>query len=135
MDNIAFVRAGTGTASKCAQGEIDAAGKKAKAEASCYSKALQKGLPVDANCIQKAVNSFNSGVTKAQDKGDCLVGGRHGDNQDVSALEAAVDNLIASSLQIVNGGAPGPDICSGKKMASIGKKAQSVATCWSKAAQ
>src|SRR5262249_3432371 len=135
MDNIAFVRVGTGVASKCGQGEIDAAGKKAKAEASCYSKALQKGVPVDANCIQKAINSFNSGITKSQDKGDCLVGGRHGDNQDVSALEAAVDNLIASSLQLVNGGAPGPDICSGKKMASIGKKAQSVAKCWSKAAQ
>jgi hypothetical protein len=135
MDNIAFVRVGTGVASKCGQGEIDAAGKKAKAEASCYSKALQKGVPVDANCIQKAVNSFNGGITKAQDKGDCLVGGRHGDNQDVSALEAAVDNLIASSLQLVNGGAPGPDICAGKKMASIGKKAQSVAKCWSKAAQ
>jgi hypothetical protein len=135
LDNIAFVRVGTGVASKCGQGQIDAAGKKAKAEATCYSKALQKGVPVDPNCIQKAVNSFNGGITKSQDKGDCLVGGRHGDNQDVSALEAAVDNLIASSLQLVSSGAPGPDICSGKKMASIGKKAQSIAKCWSKAAQ
>ena len=43
LDNIAFVRVGTGMPSKFAQGEIDAAGKKAKAEASCYSKALQNG--------------------------------------------------------------------------------------------
>ncbi len=135
MDNIAFVPVGTGAPSKCAQGEIDAAGKKAKAIASCYSKALQKGLEVDQNCIQKAVNAFNSGITKSQDKGDCLVGGRHGDNQDVGALEAAVDSLIASSLQIVTGGQPGPSICFGKKMSSIGKKAQAIAKCWSKAAQ
>ena len=114
-----------GVGSTCAQGEIDAAGKKAKAEASCYSKALQKGIAVDRNCIQKAVNAFNSSVTKSQDKGDCLVGGRHGDNQDVSQLEAAVDNLIASSIQAVTGGQQGPDICFGKKLASIGKKAQS----------
>ena len=84
IDNLAFVSVPGGVGSKCAQGEIDAAGKKAKAEASCYSKALQKGLPVDPSCIQKAVTTFNSGVAKAQDKGDCLVGGRHGDNQDAS---------------------------------------------------
>jgi hypothetical protein len=135
IDNIAFVSVPSGVASKCAQGEIDAAGKKAKAEASCYSKALQKGLPVDPNCIQKAVNTFNSSVTKSQDKGDCVVGGRHGDNQDVSQLEAAVDNLIANSVQMVTGGQPGPDTCFGKKLAAIGKKAQSMTKCWSKAAQ
>jgi hypothetical protein len=135
LDNIAFVRVGTGVPSKCAQGEIDAAGKKAKAEASCYSKALQNGVPVDPNCIQKAVNAFNSGITKSQDKGDCVVGGRHGDNQDPSTLEAAVDNLIASSLQMVSGGAPGPNICFGKKLAAIGKKAAAITKCWSKAAQ
>ena len=132
IDNIAFVSEPGGVGSSCAQGEIDA-GKKAKAEASCYSKALQKGIAVDPNCIQKAVNTFNSSVTKSQDKGDCLVGGRHGDNQDVSQLEAAVDNLIASSIQAVTG--PGPNVCFGKKLASIGKKAQSVAGCWSKAAK
>ena len=96
------------------------------------SRRASRSIP---NCIQKAVNAFNSGVTKSQDKGDCLVGGRHGDNQDVSTLEAAVDNLIASSVQMVTGGQPGPDICFGKKLASIGKKAQAVAKCWSKAAK
>ena len=93
--------------SKCAQGAIDAAGKKAKAEASCYSKALQKGVPVDGNCIQKAVNAFDSGFAKAGDKGDCLVGGRHGDNLDPATFEAAVDNMIASTLQIVSNGVAG----------------------------
>src|SRR5262249_30637412 len=39
IDNIAFVSVPGGVGSTCAQGEIDAAGKKAKAEASCYSKA------------------------------------------------------------------------------------------------
>ncbi len=134
VDNIAFIGVPS-AASKCAQGEIDAAGKKAKAIASCYSKALQKGLEVDQNCIQKAVNAFDSGVAKSQDKGDCVVGGRHGDNQDVSQLEAAVDNLIASSVQMVTGGAPGPNICFGKKMAAVGKKASSMTKCFSNGAK
>ncbi len=43
MDNVAFV-AEPQAASKCGQSLIDAAGKKAKAEASCYAKALQKGV-------------------------------------------------------------------------------------------
>ncbi len=134
VDNMGFTIVGTGTASKCAQGAIDAAGKKAKALASCYSKALQKGVEVDQNCIQKAVNAFDSGFAKAGDKGDCLIGGRHGDNLDPATFEGAVDNMIATTLQIVSNGAPGPDICAGKKMASVGKKAQAVAKCWSKAA-
>ena len=135
VDNIGFSIVGTGTASKCAQGAIDAAGKKAAAEANCYSKALQKGVPVDPNCIQKAVDNFDSAFAKAGDKGDCLVGGRHGDNLDPATFEAAVDNMIASTLQTVSGGNPGPDICSAKKMAALGKKAQGVAKCWSKAAK
>ncbi|HKA04910.1 MAG TPA: hypothetical protein VKD67_11285, partial [Acidimicrobiales bacterium] len=135
LDNIAFVRVATGIVSKCGQGEIDAAGKKAKAEASCYAKALQKGVDVDAACIQKAVTAFNSGITKSQDKGDCLVGGRHGDNQDVGAIEAAVDSMISSAVGLVSGGNPGPNVCYGKKMNAIGKKAQAITKCWSKAAQ
>ena len=134
VDNMGFTIVGTGTPSKCAQGAIDAAGKKAKALASCYSKALQKGVPVDDNCITKAQNAFLSGFNKAGDKGDCLVGGRHGDNLDPNTFEGAVDTMIANTLQIVTNGATGPDICSSKKMGSVGKKAQAIAKCWSKAA-
>jgi hypothetical protein len=134
VDNLGFTIVGTGAPSKCAQSAIDAAGKKAKAEASCYSKALQKGVPVDGNCITKAQNTFLSDFNKAGDKGDCLVGGRHMDNLDPSTFEGAVDTMIANTLQTITNGSTGPDICSAKKMASVGKKAQAIAKCWSKAA-
>ncbi len=129
MDRVSFTPVAS-AASKCDQGTIDAAGKKAKAEASCYSKALQKGVPVDAACIQKAVDAFNKGFTKAQAKGDCLA-----PDTDAGAVESAVDNMLASVIQTVTGGAPGPDACFAKKLTSIGKKAQSFTKCFSKAAK
>ena len=88
MDNVAFVSSSLGVASKCAQSAIDAAGKKAKAEASCNAKALQNGVPVDPACIQKAVDNFNKGFAKAQAAGDCQT------DADVATVESSVDTLI-----------------------------------------
>ena len=128
IDNVAYIPVASNV-SKCAQGALDAAGKKAKAEASCYSKALANGLPVDSSCIQKAVDTFNKSFAKAQAVRDCLT------TEDGSSVESAVDGMIAGALQIVTGGASGPDICFGKKLSAIGKKAQSVWKCFSKAAK
>jgi len=129
MDNIAFTTVGTGTASKCAQGGLDAAGKKAKAVASCQAKALQNGVPVDQACLDKATANFDKAFAKAQAKGDCPT------DTDAATVEAAVDQLVATGVQIVAGTSPGPDVCFGKKLTAIGKKAQSVTKCYSKAAQ
>jgi hypothetical protein len=129
MDRVSFTPVAA-PASSCAQQAMDAAGKKAKAEAACYAKALQKGLPVDAACIQKAVDSFNKGFTKAQAKGDCLA-----PDTDAGAVEGAVDSMLSSAIQTVTKGAPGPDACFAKKLTSIGKKAQAFAKCFSKAAK
>ena len=126
MDNVAFVPEPQ-PASKCGQSLIDAAGKKAKAEASCYGKALQKGVAVDTACLQKASDA----LTKTFAKGgtDCLI------TPDSDATNASVDAVIASAIQIVTNGSPGPDVCFGKKLTSIGKKLQSVAKCFSGAAK
>ena len=128
MDNIGFVPE-PAAASQCAQAIIDAAGKKAKAEASCNAKALQNGVPVDPACIQKASDTFTKAFTKAQTKGDCLT------DFDEGSTEAAVDSFIASAVQAVAGTSPGPDICFGKKLTAIGKKGQSIAKCFSTAAK
>src|SRR5262249_58966643 len=40
-----------------------------------------------------------------------------------------------SAVGLVSGGQPGPNVCFGKKMSAIGKKAQAITKCWSKAAQ
>src|SRR5262245_16795576 len=129
LDNLAFTPQAS-AASKCAQGAMDAAGKKAKAEASCYAKALQTGVPVDTACIQKAIDNFNKGFTKAQAKGDCLA-----PDTDAGSVEATVDSMIANATQMVTGGQPGPDICFGKQLTAIGKKAQALSKCFSKAAK
>jgi hypothetical protein len=128
MDNIAFVPE-PAAASQCAQAIIDAAGKKAKAEASCNAKALQNGVPVDPACIQKASDAFTKAFTKAQTKGDCLT------IFDEGSTEAAVDTFIASAVQAVAGTSPGPDVCFGKKLTAVGKKGQSIAKCFSTAAK
>ena len=128
MDNIAFVPE-PAAASQCVQAIIDAAGKKAKAEASCNAKALENGVPVDPACIQKASDAFTKAFTKAQTKGDCLT------DFDEGSTEAAVDTFIASAVQAVAGTSPGPDVCFGKKLTAVGKKGQSIAKCFSTAAK
>src|SRR5262249_61472160 len=52
---------------------------------------------------------------------------------DVGAIESAVDTMITNTIQTVTNGSPGPDVCFGKKMSAIGKKAQKFTSCFSKA--
>jgi hypothetical protein len=128
IDNLAFINVAPNV-SKCGQGILDAAGKKAKSIATCYSKALQHGVPVDGTCIQKAVDTFNKSFDKARAARDCLT------TVDQATTEGAVDTMISGALTLVTGGNPGPDLCFGRKLSSIGKKAQDVAKCFAKAAK
>jgi hypothetical protein len=128
IDDIAFVTLPS-PASRCAQSALDAAGKKAKAESSCYSKALQHGVAVDPACLQKATDDFNKDFTKAQRLGDCLT------DTDGPTAEASVDGFVSSAIALVTGGSPGPDICFGAKLVAIGKKARRFTRCSAKAAR
>src|ERR1051326_1901126 len=59
--------------SKCEASKRKAAGKLAKGELGCYSKAAKKGLPVDTViCVPKATAKFSAALTKA---GTCPDGG------------------------------------------------------------
>ena len=128
FDNIAFVPVAS-PASRCAQGIVDAAGKKTKAQQACYGKALQKGLPVDTTCLQKASDAFAKSFTKAQKEGDCLT------DADAGTIESTVDTFVAAAVATVTGGAPGPDVCFATKLSAIGKKARNVSKCFSAAAK
>src|SRR5262249_17087128 len=127
MDRVSFTPVAA-PANACAQGSMDAAGKAAKAEAACYAKALQKGVPVDDACLQKATDNFNKGFTKAAAKGSCLV-----PDADPNSVKGSVDAVIQNAIQIVTAGAPGPDGCFGKELSAIGKKLQALTKCFSKA--
>ena len=129
VDRVSFTPVAS-AASKCAQSSIDAAGKAAKAEAACYAKALQKGTPVDAACLQKASDGFASGFSKATAKGGCLV-----PDADPGSVQGSVDATIQNAIQIVTNGSPGPDQCFAKKLTAIGKKMQAFTKCFSKAAK
>jgi hypothetical protein len=129
VDRVSFTPVAS-AANKCAQSSIDAAGKAAKAEAACYAKALQKGTPVDAACLQKGSDNFNKGFTKATAKGGCLV-----PDADPGSVQGSVDAAIQNAIQIVTNGAPGPDECFAKKLNAVGKKMQAFTKCFSKAAK
>ena len=128
VDNVAFSFVAS-PASKCDQSILDAAGKKAKAKTACYAKAVQNGVPVDDACLQKATDQFTKAFAKAQEKGDCLT------DADVATVEGQVDTFVANANTAVNGGAPGPDVCSAKKLTAAGKKAADVIKCHSTAAK
>src|SRR5262249_38817224 len=51
------------------------------------------------------------------------------------APNASVQPVPASATQIGTNRSPGPDVCFGQKLTSIGKKLQSVAKCFSRAAK
>ena len=58
--------------SKCEASKRKAAGKLAKGELGCYSKAAAKSVPVDTVCVPKAQGKFSAALTKA---GACPDGG------------------------------------------------------------
>jgi len=129
VDNLAFTPAASGFHSDCESLVIDAAGTKAKNKTKCSSQAVSKGTPVSDSCIQKANDTFSKDIAKALKKGDCR------NPIDADSLEATVDQFVSDVNNNVNGGAPGPDVCSSLKIAAAGKKSGGVAKCFATTAK
>jgi hypothetical protein len=127
LDNVAFVGVGS-EASRCAQVGLKAAGKKAKSLAKCYSLAVQKGAPLDPECVAKADETFTNAFAGAVKRGDCLT------TSDAPSVETIVDAFAANLNTEVTGGAPGPDVCDALKLKKGGVKAMNVAKCYATAA-
>ena len=104
--------------SKCTSSQFKASGKKFSSKATCYSKAVQKGVAVDPNCLTKAETKFTSAFGKAITKGDCLT------SIDASTVETTVNSGIDQLRSTVNASAAGPSTCDAKKIKAAGKKAQ-----------
>lgn len=86
--------------SSCEAAKRKAAGKLAKGELGCYSKAAAKGLPVDtASCIPKAQGKFSDALTRA---GTCPDGG---------TPQTLVENKCVKPAVTTDAGGIVTDIC------------------------
>jgi hypothetical protein len=85
----ASIAIAAGTPAKCAVAKQKAIGKKISARLKCYSTAVQKTLPVDAECLTKANTKFSDAFAKAEAAGGCLTGG------DAAVQELAADVAVA----------------------------------------
>ena len=129
IDTIAFVTAPT-PASKCAQEAIDAAGKKAKAETACYCEGAAercRGRP-RAACRRRSTPSTRDSRRPRRPPTVRPI-------PTARPSKRRSTGWSSSAIGLVTGGSPGPDVCFGKKLVSIGKKAQSITKCYSKAAK
>jgi hypothetical protein len=115
--------------SKCTSKEFAAAGKKASAEAKCYSKVVAKndtsGL---AGCLTTATGKFTAAYAKAVGSGDCLTSATAG------TVESEVDSFTSGLNTTLTGGSSGPSKCTSKELSAAGSKAGGKAKCYAKAA-
>ncbi len=81
-----------------------------------------------SKCDQSILDATGK-KAKAKTACDCLT------DADVATVEGQVDTFVANANTAVNGGAPGPDVCSAKKLTAAGKKAADVIECHSTAAK
>jgi cysteine-rich repeat protein len=142
---------------KCASTKLKTVGKDISSKFKCYSKAVQKGLPVDALCLSKAETKTQTSFQKAIDKGGCATDADFFDqNEECPTPVAPVgdtipDGQIGSILNVINCGYPTvsglddviadaiPDPttaskCTGKQVGALGKFADALYKCESKAA-
>ena len=127
MDNVAYVS--ILPTSKCGPSEMKAAGKYAKTQAQCYSKASQSGQLVDPECLARAQMKFEKTFEKAGRPGDCP------SSEDAATTGAKVSDLVTEIVNQITGGAPGPDLCFGLEIKAAGVKTDKVMKCYSTAAK
>jgi len=85
--------------SKCEASKRKAAGKLAKGELGCYSKAAAKGIALDSGCISKATGKFSAALSKA---GTCPDGG---------SPQSLVESNCVSGAVTTDSGGMVTDVC------------------------
>ncbi len=109
---------------KCEAKKLAATGKKASAQLKCHSKAEKKSTTVDASCLSKAEDKFQSSFTKAELKAVCSEPG------DAATVGPKVDTYVADTVTAL---APGGDgACASKKLGAASKKVAAMLKALSK---
>jgi hypothetical protein len=92
VDDVTSDLGGPGP-SKCTKKKLLAAGKKTLGKAKCHAKAADQGSDVDAACLTKAEDKFDSAFTKAETAADCAAA-----TGDAAAIEAKIDAFITDMV-------------------------------------
>jgi cysteine-rich repeat protein len=141
---------------KCAASKLKVIGKDYGSKFKCYSKAVKKGLAVDPLCLSKAETKTTESFAKAIAKGGCATDADFFDQNEECTPVAPVgdtipDGQIGSILNVINCGYPTvsglDDViadaiptpltiskCTSKKVGALGKFADALYKCESKAA-
>ena len=96
----------------CDAAKIKAASNKAKAQLTCYAKAVLKGTSVDPECLTKAEDKYFTAFAKADAKGPCS-------SRSAAMIKTQDDFFVLGVLNAVQCGEPGSfcssndDCCSG----------------------
>jgi hypothetical protein len=96
------LHAAAGSAGACAAAKRKATGKKAFDELKCQAIAVQRDLPVDPRCLERAAAEFARSFARAEQKGSCPTVG------DAATLGAQVDAFVSSVIETLS-----PASCAG----------------------
>lgn len=113
---------------RCTAGKLEAAGRRALVQLSCEGTAARKGVPANAECVERAQDGFERGFATAEQKPPCF---GTGDDQAVDAItQALVTDLVADLRPD-----PGADPCAARKLQAAGIKARKYLFCQARAAR
>lgn len=89
---VATVARAADPGATCAAAKQKAAAKKLSDKVKCHGSAIKKGVEVDAACLSKAEEKFDSAFAKAEAKGGCVTVG------DAAAIETLMDSTLTQLL-------------------------------------
>ncbi len=114
---------------KCGTGKLKAAGKKTVDRSKCFEKAVQKSLPVDPACLDKASLKMFADFQREEAKGGCVFTG------DYPAVEGVIDSAIGAFVAALDPAST--DVaavkCAAAKLKAARTKAGAKIGCWAKA--
>ncbi len=88
VSDLASALAPQSSPTACSSQKLAVAGKKASGHAKCDAKAVARGAPIDAACLQQATARFANAWTKAEALGDCLT------TADQGTIEERLDDFV-----------------------------------------
>ncbi len=125
---IGAAEAAPSPAQKCAEAKLKATGEKAKKKLECHANAVNRGVAVDPDCLDKAGTEFEKKFDEAEAKGGCTTSGDKDDVED--AVDAYVSDVV---VELPDGGTESGRKCAAAKLKATGEKAKKKLECRAKA--
>lgn len=110
---------------QCAAAKLGATGEAIDALLECRAKAVAKGGPLDADCVERANDRLTADFDKAERADTCRAPG------DALTLQGQIDALVTAIASDLGG--PGPSQCTREKLRAAGRKAEMLHDCFARA--